>query len=210
VFFIVGLGNPGAKYADTRHNIGFPVVDELADRAGRSLSEKKFKGRVARGRLGGADCYFMQPQTFMNLSGESVGPALGYFKESVEHVVVVHDDIDLDVGRLKLKVGGGHGGHNGLRSLIKHLPSDRFVRVRVGVGRPPVRWDPADYVLSRFEPAERRTVEDVVKTAADAVETIVTQGVSRAMERFNRRVEGGQKEPASSDSGDALEQSGRR
>lgn len=211
MFFIVGLGNPGGKYADTRHNVGFEVVDLLADRAGVSISDKKFKARVARGRLAGADCFFMKPETFMNLSGESVGPALGFFKGDVGDVVVVHDDIDIDVGRLKIKVGGGHGGHNGLRSLIEHLPSDRFIRVRLGVGRPPPRWDPADYVLSRFVADERGAVEDAVEAAADAVELIVTKGVSRAMERFNRKVEGGDKAAEkNAGSGESAEQSERR
>lgn len=208
MFFIVGLGNPGAKYAGTRHNVGYEVVDGLVDRSGLTLSEKKFKARVARGRLAGVDCFFMEPQTFMNLSGESVGPAIGFFKGDVADLVVVHDDLDLDVGRLKIKVGGGHGGHNGLRSLLRHLPSDRFVRVRVGVGRPPPRWDPADYVLSRFEAEERRTVDEVVEAASDAVEMIVTRGVSRAMERFNRKGEGGAQDGPRKSSGDGLEQSG--
>lgn len=199
MFFIVGLGNPGAKYADTRHNIGFEVVERLADRAGLSISDKKFKARVARGRLAGADCFFMEPQTYMNLSGESVGPAVGFFKGDVSELIVIHDDLDIDVGRLKVKVGGGHGGHNGLRSLLKHLPSDRFVRIRFGVGRPPPQWDPADYVLSRFESGERRAVEDAVESAADAVEMIVTKGVSRAMERFNRKVERGDETSAKED-----------
>jgi len=212
VFFIVGLGNPGSKYADTRHNVGFEVVDLLADRAGVTVSDKKFKARVARGRLAGADCFFMKPETYMNLSGESVGPALGFFKGDVSDVVVVHDDLDIDVGRLKLKVGGGHGGHNGLRSLMRHLPSDRFLRVRLGVGRPPAQWDPADYVLSRFAAEERGAVEDAVEAAADAVEMIVTKGMSRAMERFNRKVDGGEKSSPDQKTGSVVEaeQSGRR
>ncbi len=210
MFFIVGLGNPGAKYAGTRHNVGFDVVDRLVDRAGVSLFEKKFKARVARGRLSGADCYFIAPQTYMNLSGESVGPAVGFFKGDVRDVVVVHDDLDIDVGRLKLKVGGGHGGHNGLRSLLQHLPSDRFIRVRVGVGRPPPRWDSADYVLSRFTAEEQSAVEDVVEAAADAVELIVTRGVSRAMERFNRKGEGDGSSAKKRGSAEEAEQSERR
>lgn len=212
MFFIVGLGNPGSKYADTRHNVGFEVVDLLADRAGVTVSDKKFKARVARGRLAGADCFFMKPETYMNLSGESVGPALGFFKGDVSDVVVVHDDLDIDVGRLKLKVGGGHGGHNGLRSLMRHLPSDRFLRVRLGVGRPPAQWDPADYVLSRFAAEERGAVEDAVEAAADAVEMIVTKGMSRAMERFNRKVDGGEKSSPDQKTGSVVEaeQSGRR
>ncbi len=186
MFFIVGLGNAGQKYEGTRHNVGFEVVDRLASRAGLSVFDKKFKALVGRGRLEGRDCFFMKPQTFMNLSGESVGPAVGFFKGSVEDVVVIHDDIDLDLGRLKLKQGGGHGGHNGLRSLLRHLPSDRFIRVRMGVGRPPPQWDPADYVLSRFSSTEQADVEACLDDATRAVETILSDGLSRAMERYNR------------------------
>ena len=182
---IVGLGNPGREYEETRHNIGFKVVDELADRAGVALSDKKFKARVARVRLAGCDCLLMKPQTYMNLSGESVGPALGFFKVSTDDVLVIHDDLDLEAGRIKLKQGGGHGGHNGLRSLKAHLPDDGFVRVRIGIGRPPPRWDPVNYVLGRFSGEEQEVAAKAVYRAADAVESILELGVVKAMGQIN-------------------------
>ena len=183
---VVGLGNPGREYDDTRHNVGFRVVDKLADRIGVNVDDKKFRARVGRGRVGGEAALLMKPQTYMNVSGESVGPALGFFKATTEDVVVIHDELDLPLGRIKLKRGGGHGGHNGLRSLIKHLPDDRFVRIRIGVGRPPPQWDAADYVLSKFRSEEWSEVDKALATAADAVEVILKDGISKAMAEFNR------------------------
>jgi PTH1 family peptidyl-tRNA hydrolase len=186
MWLIVGLGNPGDEYKGTRHNVGFDVAEMLADRAGVALSDKKFKARLARARLAGQDVVLMKPGAFMNLSGESVGPAAGFFKVETQGIVVIHDDLDLEVGRLKLKQGGGHGGHNGLRSLMEHLPDPGFIRVRFGIGRPPPQWDPADYVLSRFKPAEREEVEAAKKEAADAVEAIIRDGLRLAMNVYNR------------------------
>ncbi len=188
---LVGLGNPGREYDDTRHNVGFLVVDKVADRVGASVDDKKFRARVGRGRIGQESTLIMKPQTYMNLSGESVGPALGFFKLSTDDVVVVHDELDLPLGRLKLKRGGGHGGHNGLRSLIKHLPDDRFIRIRIGIGRPPPQWDTADYVLSKFRSDEWTAVDEAVSTAADAVEAIFRDGISKAMATFNRDTDKG-------------------
>ncbi len=186
MFVIVGLGNPGREYEDTRHNVGFRVIDMLAERAGTRVSDKKFKARVGRARLCGEDCLLMKPETFMNLSGEAVGPAMGFFKLPTTQVIVVHDELDVPLGRLKMKKGGGHGGHNGLRSLKKHLPDDGFVRLRVGIGRPPPQWDSADYVLSKFNRDEWASVDSVLDEAADAVQAILTDGVAKAMGRFNR------------------------
>lgn len=186
MWLIVGLGNPVDEYRGTRHNVGFEVADELCERAATRFSEKKFKARVARGRLQGADCVLIEPQTYMNLSGESVGPAAGFYKVPTAEIIVVHDDLDLEVGRLKLKQGGGHGGHNGLRSLIEHLPDPSFLRVRVGIGRPPPKWDSADYVLGRFSKGDRELIDGAVKEAANAVETIIKDGLRRAMNVYNR------------------------
>lgn len=183
---LVGLGNPGRDYEDTRHNVGFRVVDVIADRADISIEDKKFKAQVGRGRFGGDSAFIMKPQKYMNLSGESVGPALGFYKLTTEDLIVVHDELDLPLGRMKLKRGGGHGGHNGLRSLIQHLPDDRFIRVRIGIGRPPPRWDPADYVLSKFRSEELSTLDEVIGEAADAVEMICRDGISSAMAKFNQ------------------------
>lgn len=186
MWLVVGLGNPDAKYRGTRHNIGFEVVDLLAERASTTLSEKKFKAHMAKARLAGTDVVLLEPQTYMNLSGESVGPALGFYKLTVEQVIVVHDELDLEMGKSRLKRGGGHGGHNGLRSLIQCLPSPGFVRLRMGIGRPPPSWDPADYVLSRFTAAERAIVDKAIGEAADAIEAVLKDGLDRAMNTFNR------------------------
>lgn len=186
MWLVVGLGNPDARYRGTRHNVGFEIAEALAERAGITLSEKKFKARMARGRLGSAEVVILEPQTYMNLSGESVGPAMGFYKLTTEQVVVVHDDLELELGRMKLRRGGGHSGHNGLRSLVQHLPDAEFVRVRIGIGRPPSGWDPADYVLGKFTPDERALVEPVLARATDAVETVVKEGLTRALNRFNR------------------------
>lgn len=183
---LVGLGNPGREYEGTRHNVGFETIDVLAERAGATFSEKKFKARLCRARVGSESCTLMKPETFMNLSGESVGPALGFYKLTTADVIVVHDDLDLEMGRVKLKQGGGHGGHNGLRSLLTHFPDDAFVRVRIGVGRPPPAWNSADYVLSKFRSDERVAAERALSDAADAVEAIFRDGLRKAMNDFNR------------------------
>jgi PTH1 family peptidyl-tRNA hydrolase len=186
MYLLVGLGNPGKEYEDTRHNVGFWVIDALAERAGVRGFDKKFKAELARATIGGAECLLMKPQTFMNLSGESVGPALGFYKLTTSDVVVFHDELDVELGRLKLKKGGGHGGHNGLRSLMQHLPDDGFTRVRLGIGRPPPRWDVADYVLNRFGAGERPLAEKMVEEATEAAEAIIRSGLSRAMALYNR------------------------
>ena len=186
MFLVVGLGNPGREYELTRHNVGFMVVDALAERVGVQVCDKKFKARVGRARLEGEDCLLMKPETYMNLSGESVGPALGFFKLSTAQVIVVHDELDLPLGTVRLKKGGGHGGHNGLRSLKQHLPDDGFVRIRIGIGRPPPQWDSADYVLSRFAPEERAAADRALNDAADAVRAVLADGIGKAMGHFNR------------------------
>jgi len=186
VKLIVGLGNPGDEYRGTRHNVGFRVVDELAERIGHTVFEKRSKGLMGRGRLGGESVLLLKPMTYMNLSGESVGPIAGYFKIPTEDILVVHDELDIETGRIKLKKGGGHGGHNGLRSLVKHLPDADFIRVRTGIGRPPPRWDAADYVLGKFTNDEKSIIDDVVKTAMEAVEAILNEGLRSAMKEYNR------------------------
>ncbi|MCA9552774.1 MAG: aminoacyl-tRNA hydrolase [Myxococcales bacterium] len=219
MFIVVGLGNPGREYEDTRHNVGFMVVDALAERAGVQVCDKKFKARVGRARLEGEDCLLMKPETFMNLSGESVGPALGFFKLSTAQVIVVHDELDLPLGTVRLKKGGGHGGHNGLRSLKQHLPDDGFVRVRIGIGKPPPQWDTADYVLSRFASSERAVADSALNEAASAVRAVLKDGIGKAMGHFNRdpekerakaerrrkKIEGGADSPAQGNESKATE-----
>ena len=181
---VAGLGNPGREYERTRHNAGWLVLDELAQRHGGSW-RSKFSGSLSEVRLGDARVALLKPETYMNESGRSLGAAARFFKVEPEQVLVVHDDVDLETGRLQARAGGGLAGHNGLRSLAHHLGSQDFLRVRIGVGRPG-RGDPrsvADWVLSAFAPED--DAEALVSRSADAVETIVSDGLEAAQQRFN-------------------------
>ncbi|HLX32490.1 MAG TPA: aminoacyl-tRNA hydrolase [Gaiellaceae bacterium] len=183
---VVGLGNPGREYAGNRHNVGAMVADELARRHGGSW-RSKFSGRIAEIRLDEHKLALLRPETYMNESGRSVGAAAGFFKLEPDAVLVVHDDSDLEPGRLQLRLGGGLAGHNGLRSIAQHLKTQDFLRLRVGVGRPE-RGDPralADWVLADFAPHEDAAA--LVGRAADAVETLDADGVERAQVQVNRR-----------------------
>jgi PTH1 family peptidyl-tRNA hydrolase len=184
---VVGLGNPGRKYRSTRHNAGFLVVEALARDLRFDLSQEKYHAFVGKGRVGSEETVFALPQTYMNESGRSVGSILRYTNTTISDLIVVHDDLDLDLGSVRLKSGGGHGGHNGLRSIIDHVGSADFIRVRIGVGRPPAGMDTADYVLSPFLPAERPVAEDAVLRAADAVRAVILHGLTRTMNAFNKR-----------------------
>ena len=181
---LVGLGNPGPKYAQTRHNIGFMAVERLASRWGLSLTREKFKGVYEVGLVGGVDAALLKPLTFMNLSGQSVQPAASFFSVEPEQIVVFHDEIDLPCGELKIKMGGGHGGHNGLRDIIARLGTRDFVRLRLGVGRPE-RGDVTNWVLGRFSEEERVEVEELIEEACDAAEMILGEGVAAAQNRFH-------------------------
>jgi len=184
---VAGLGNPGREYVDTRHNVGFMVAEELARRHGGSW-RAKFSGDLAEMRLDGLRLAVLKPQTYMNESGRSVGAAVRFFKMEPEALLVVHDEVDLEPGRLQARLGGGLAGHNGLRSVAQHLGTPEFARLRIGVGRPE-RGDPrpvADFVLSPFSPEV--DVEALVARAADAVETVAREGVEEAQNRFNERV----------------------
>jgi PTH1 family peptidyl-tRNA hydrolase len=181
---VVGLGNPGREYERTRHNAGWLVLDELARRHDGSW-RSKFSGSLAEVRLGELRLALLKPETYMNESGRSVGAAVRFFKVEPEQVLVVHDDVDLEPGRLQARTGGGLAGHNGLRSLAQHLGSQDFLRLRIGVGRPG-RGDPrsvADWVLSPFAPEE--DAEALIGRSADAVETIAADGLEAAQQRFN-------------------------
>ncbi len=181
---VVGLGNPGREYARHRHNVGWMVVDELARRHDGSW-KGKFSGRIAEIRVDGHRVGLLKPETYMNESGRSVGAAARFYKVEPDAILVVHDEIDLDRGRLQARHGGGLAGHNGLRSIASHLRTQDFLRLRVGVGRPG-RGDPrppADYVLSDFEPEDE--AESLVAWAADAVETLDAEGLERAQAKFN-------------------------
>jgi PTH1 family peptidyl-tRNA hydrolase len=187
MFLVVGLGNPGRRYTDTRHNVGFQVIETLEHRWSIQAQSKQLGALVGSGRVGDVRAVFARPQSFMNRSGHPVASLAGYYKLAPESVLVIHDDLGLDFGDVRVKMGGGHGGHNGLRDISKHIGAE-YGRVRVGVGRPPDGWDTADYVLGRWNPNERETLEQIVETAADAVEKVLSEGLTTAMNSFNVRV----------------------
>ena len=181
---VAGLGNPGKEYERTRHNVGWLVVDELARRH-RGSFRSKFSGRLAEVRVGEARLALLKPETYMNESGRSIAPAARFFKAGPEILLVVHDDVDLDPGRLQARQGGGLAGHNGLRSIAKDLGTQEFLRLRIGVGRPGRgdRRPVADYVLSPFE--DEVDVDELIARAADAVEIVAAHGIAEAQRRFN-------------------------
>jgi PTH1 family peptidyl-tRNA hydrolase len=184
---IVGLGNPGRKYERTRHNAGFMAVDALAGNLKLDLAQEKYHALIAKGRIGPDEALLVKPQTFMNESGRSVGAILRYTYANSADLVVVHDELDLPLGSVRVKIGGGHGGHNGLRSIIEHIGTPDFVRVRVGVGRPAPGFDAADYVLSPFSAEERKAATEALEKAAEAVKAVVLEGAVKAMNRFNKQ-----------------------
>ena len=194
---LVGLGNPGAKYERTRHNLGFRVAQLAAEKLGMALDQTRWNAVLGTGRVRGEQIAIVLPQTFMNVSGESVGHAARFWKVDPGELVVAHDDLDLTLARIQVKVGGGDGGHNGLKSLRQHLGPD-FVRVRFGIGRPPQGWDPADFVLARFAEEEEKVVEELLPVAAEAAAIALLEGTAAAMNRFNRRPKeaGGEKDEA--------------
>lgn len=184
---VVGLGNPGERYAETRHNIGFMVAAAVAERAGIAIKRQGYQGVYGVGRLAGEEVAILLPQTFMNRSGASVAPACQSLGVSPGDLIVVHDEIDLPFGVLRIKVGGGHGGHNGLRSIAGTLGLGDFVRMRLGVGRPPAGGDVSGYVLNRFSAGERAHLRDYIDAAADALEFLLGRGANEAMNNFNNR-----------------------
>ena len=184
---VAGLGNPGERYAATRHNVGFMVVQRLAAAHGVSLKKKLYQGLCGVGRVAGVETTLLLPQTFMNLSGASVGSACKSLGIGPGDLIVVHDEIDLPFGALRFKVGGGHGGHNGLRSICGVLGSADFMRLRVGVGRPQQGSDVADYVLKPFSARERRDLDQVLSAATEALQTLFARGSAAAMNEFNNR-----------------------
>lgn len=178
---VVGLGNPGPRYETTRHNVGFLVADILADRIGSGFKVHKKSGAdVTTGRLGGRSVVLAKPRTYMNESGRHVGPLAKFYSVAPADVVVIHDELDIDFGRIRLKFGGGEGGHNGLRSIASALGTKDFQRVRIGVGRPPGRQDPAAFVLENFNSKERPELGTILEQAADATELLLQQGVEAA------------------------------
>lgn len=188
MYIIAGLGNPGREYAHTRHNVGFDVVDKLAEQENIDVSEKKHRALIGRGVVSGRKCVLAKPQTFMNLSGESVRALLDYYKaDERTELIVISDDISLDVGQIRVRKKGSAGGHNGLKNIIASLGHDSFIRVKMGVGEKPKGWDLVDYVLGHFSAPEREKMDEAVLRAAEAIRMIVDKGADAAMNYFNRK-----------------------
>ncbi len=186
-WLVVGLGNPGPRYLATRHNVGFMVVDSLADDAGIGLDRHKFDAEFGRGILAGRQVILAKPQTFMNLSGAAVQKLTHFFRIPTKAILVIHDDVDLNCNRIKIKEKGGDGGHKGIRSIIAALGTGDFTRIRVGIGRPEDNVDVADYVLQRLGPDEQAQLDQMVAKARDAVLTVLSEGTKAGMNRFNRK-----------------------
>ena len=185
-WLVVGLGNPGARYESTRHNMGFLALDRLAEREKLRFNKLRFKAWTAEWKLGEDKVLVMKPQTYMNLSGESVGAAARFYKIPADHILVVSDDIALPVGKLRLRAAGSAGGHNGLKNIIRHLGSDRFPRIKVGVGMPQnAEYDIADWVTGMPMGEEQKILLDALDRASQAIPAVITQGMDKAMNRFN-------------------------
>jgi len=189
VKIVVGLGNPGAPYEGSRHNIGFMVVDRLAAEHHILISTKRFRSVLGRGRIGPQEVLLVKPMTFMNLSGEAVQRVLHFFHSGPENLIVIHDDMDLSLGRLRFKLRGGDGGHLGVRSILEALQGHTFLRLKVGIGRPHRGMDPSTYVLSRFDPLEQPNLIQTVHQAAAAIEVAISDGVQKAMNQFQKKLE---------------------
>ncbi len=186
MYIIAGLGNPEKKYFGTRHNVGFQTIDALSDKYNIGLTETKFKAAFGKGRIGDNRVILVKPLTYMNLSGDAIRPLCDYFKiDSKEELIVISDDVELDVGKIRVRPKGSAGGHNGLKSIIAQLGHSEFNRVRVGVGKKPKEWDMVDWVLGHFEGEDAVSIKEGVDTAVAAVEEIMAAGVDSAMNKYN-------------------------
>lgn len=188
MFIIAGLGNPDEKYCGTRHNVGFDVIDTIAEKYNISVDARKHRAYIGKGVIGGQKVILAKPQTYMNLSGESIRSMVDYYKIDPEsELLIIYDDVSLDVGQLRIRKKGSAGGHNGIKSIIAHLGTSVFARIKVGVGEKPKGYDLADYVLGRFSKAERELMEEGYKEAASAAELIVCGETDQAMNEFNKK-----------------------
>lgn len=184
-WMIVGLGNPGVRYAHNRHNVGFHVVDRFAAEAGLRFDERQSHALMARGTVEGVRVALVKPQTYMNLSGKAVGPLVHFYKIPLERLLIICDDLDLPLGQLRLRLKGGSGGHRGLESVIEHLDSQEFPRLRIGIGRPTGTMSPEAYVLQDFDPAQQEIIEQAYLRAVETIRTMLREGFQTAMNRFN-------------------------
>lgn len=186
MYVIVGLGNPGKEYVNTRHNVGFRVVDAIADKYHIAVTEKKHKALIGKGVVEGEKVILVKPQTYMNLSGESVREVIDYYKvDEKEELIVIFDDISLDVGKIRIRKKGSAGGHNGIKNIIAHLGHDTFRRIKMGVGDKPKGYDLADYVLGHFSAEDNRLMQESIERAVEAVTVIMSDGPDKAMNLYN-------------------------
>lgn len=192
---IVGLGNPGKEHEGNRHNVGFHCLDLLAHKHGLSFGKKQGKADLAIGRVGRQRVILVKPQTYVNLSGQAVGSIARFYKAEIENMLVIYDDLDLSQGATRLRPNGGSGGHNGIKSVIKHLNTQDFARLRVGIGRPPGKMQPKDYVLQDFSDQEHEVMDEVYARVVDAVACFIQKGVKETMNRFNIRPKPQRPEP---------------
>ena len=190
MYIIVGLGNPDRQYQNTRHNIGFDVIDVIADKNNITVRERKHKALIGKGVVGGQKAVLVKPQTYMNLSGESVREVIDFYKaDEKSELIVISDDISLDVGQIRIRKKGSAGGHNGLKNIILHLGHDEFQRIKMGVGQKPEGYDLVDYVLGHFPKEEREIMDESAKRAADAIEVMIAEGADAAMNLFNKKIQ---------------------
>lgn len=185
LYVIAGLGNPGTKYENTRHNVGFDTINLLSDKYGIKVSKLKNKALVGDGTINGEKLLLVKPQTYMNLSGESLREIMEWYKVPVSRLIIIYDDVDLPLGRVRIRPKGSSGTHNGMKSVIYQLQSDDFPRIRIGIDKAPEGWELADYVLSRFNAEERKVVNDSIAKAAEAAVAIIASGVDAAMNVYN-------------------------
>ena len=182
---IAGLGNPVQEYSQTRHNVGFMLLDALAERLALPVWQDKFTAKIAEGHIGGEKVLLVKPATYMNNSGEAIGPLLRWYKLGTEDLIVAHDDMDIAVGTMRLRRKGSSGGHNGIKSILAQVPDENFARVRIGVGRPLPGWTVVNHVLAKFSAQDQQLVDETIKALLPAVECIATEGIDLAMNRFN-------------------------
>lgn len=186
LYIIAGLGNPGNRYDNTRHNVGFETVDFISQKYSIPLNKLKFKSLYGDGNIGGKRVLLVKPQTFMNLSGEALRDIMDWYKLPIGRLVVIYDDIDLEMGKIRVRGKGSSGTHNGMKSIIYQLQNDGFPRVRIGIGRPPQGWDLADYVLSKFGPDSRKIMDESIEKACGAVVKFITEDLNSAMNIYNK------------------------
>ncbi len=191
MYMIVGLGNPGPEYAKTHHNVGFMAIEAIKKAGSFPLLDRsKLQARLCKGKLNGEEVLLVRPMTYMNNSGAAVRAVMDFYKITPDHVVIIYDDIDLETGAVRIREKGSAGSHNGMKSVVSHLNTTEFPRIRIGVGGKPEGWDLVDYVLSRFSPEDQVRIDEAVKTVTEACKTIVKGGVDIAMNRYNTRKKG--------------------